>query len=295
MVQPMEWPSDPRWDVASLALDRAGAGAGELIVVRDGLSLLARRGGVVVRVRPRSEEPVAAREVAVAVALTDAAVPVTALVTPGGQPWIIEGSVVTAWSWSASTGPAGPVELGALARILAERTAGGPAHEVPRFDPLTAVRRVVEHLPVGDDQADAIRRLAHGLGPAWAAAADGDPGGVTIVHGDLHRDNVVVTASGPLLTDLELAGWGPPSYDAAPAVVAVERYGAHPSALDVFLGALGRDPRTWDGFAACVAVYELWVTAWAVGVRHQSPELATEAARRVASLVDHNDQPWHLL
>lgn len=295
MVLRMDGPSDPRWDVANQALDRAGAAAGELTVVRDGLSLLARRGGVVVRVRPRSEEPVAAREVAVAMALADAAVPVTVLVDPGEQPWIVGASVVTAWSWSASTGLAGPAELGTLARMLAERTGGGPAHEVPRFDPLTAVRHVVEHLPVGDDQADAIRRLAHGLGPAWAAAADSDPAGVTIVHGDLHRDNVVVTASGPLLTDLELAGSGPPSYDTAPAVVAVERYGAHPSTLDAFLDALGRDPRNWHGFAACVAVYELWVTAWAVGVRHQSPELATEAARRVASLVDHNNEPWHLL
>ena len=294
MVPRMEGLSDPRCDVANQALDRSGAGSGELIVVRDGLSLLARRGDVVVRVRPRSEEPVAAREVAVALALADAAVPVTTLVDPGDQPWTIGASVVTAWSWSASIGSAGPAELGTLARMLAQQTGGGPAYEVPRFDPLTAIRRTVEHLPVGDDQADTIRRLAHGLGPAWAAAADSDPAGVTIVHGDLHRDNVVVTASGPLLTDLELAGSGPPSYDTAPVVVAVRRYGADPSTLDPFLVALGRDPRDWDGFAACVEVYELWATAWAVGVRHQSPELATEAARRVASLVDHNDEPWHL-
>ncbi len=291
----MAAPSDQRLAVAHLGLDRAGATAGELVVVRDGLSLLARRGAVVVRVRPRAEEPVAAREVAVGLALADADVPVTALVAPAGQPWVIGGSVVTAWSWSAATGSADPAELGALARLLAERTSGGPAHEVPRFDPLTAVRRAVEHVPVGDDQADAIRRLAHGLGPAWAAAADSDPAGAAIVHGDLHRDNVVVTDGGPLLTDLELAGSGPPSYDAAPAVVAVDRYGDDPSALDAFFTALGRDPRGWEGFGACVAVYELWVTAWAVGVRDRSPELAREAARRVTSLVDHDHHPWHLL
>ena len=31
------------------------------------------------------------------------------------------------------------------------------------------------------------------------------------------------------------------------------------------LAALGRDPREWSGFRTCVSVYELWVTAWAVG------------------------------
>lgn len=125
--------------------------------------------------------------------------------------------------------------------------------------------------------------------------ADADPAGVAIVHGDLHRDNVVAGPAGPLLTDLELAGAGPPSYDAAPAVVAVERYGADPATLDAFVTALGQDPREWTGFGTCVSVYELWVTAWAVGVRRPvSPELAAEATRRVTSLVLHDHEPWHL-
>lgn len=263
-------------------------------MVRDGLSLLVRRGGVVVRVRPRGLEPVAAREVAVARLLAHAGVPSTPLVEPEAQPWRIDGSVVTAWRWVDAVDEAGPTALGALAGELRRRTAGASALDVPRFDPIAAIGSVVSHLPADDDQAGAVLALARELGPRWLGVADADPAGITVVHGDLHRDNVVVAADGPLLTDLELAGSGPPSYDVAPAVVAVERYGADPATLDAFLVALGDDPRGWDGFATCVAVYELWVTAWAVGVRHRSPELAQEAARRVASLAGEADHRWHL-
>lgn len=285
---------DPRRAAAAVALERAGAAPGEVEIVRDGLSLLARRGDVLVRIRPRSQEPVAAREVAVAEVLAEASVPVTSLVSPAGQPWLVDRWVATAWRWVAPAGAAGPADIGGLARTLAERTADGPAFDVPRFDPLGAARRAVEHLPVGDEQADAVRRLAHEHSAAWAAIADHDPAGVAVVHGDLHRDNVVLAASGPLLTDLELAGSGPPSYDAAPAVVAVTRYGAPEADLDAFLEALGRDPRDWSGFRTCVSVYELWVTAWAVGVRDRSPDLAAEAARRVRSLVQHDHERWEL-
>jgi hypothetical protein len=287
---------DPRWAAAIEGLDRAAAGPGDPVVVRDGAALLVRRGDVVVRVRPLSLEPVAAREVEVALVLDGARVPATPL-SGTGQPWFIGPMVVTAWVWTTSVRDAGPTELGALAGVLRERTVGGPAFEVPRFDAIAAIRRSVEHLPVGDEQGDAVRQMAHELAPSWASVADRDPAGLAIVHGDLHRDNVVVDRAGPLLTDLELTGSGPPSYDAAPSAVAVRRYGADPESFEQFVAASGSDPRRWDGFETCISVYELWVTAWAVSVRHRSPELAAEAQLRVDSLVrwtDPQPRPWHL-
>ncbi|MCU1358553.1 MAG: aminoglycoside phosphotransferase [Acidimicrobiales bacterium] len=277
-----------------LALGVDPGDADDVEVLRDGLSLVVRRGATLLRVRPRSLEPVADREVGVARVLEAVGVPTTPL-DGSQQPRLVAGSVVTAWRWVEPVGVAGPAEIGVLARMLRSRTVGGPAYDAPRFDPLAAAKGAVAHLPVGDEQADTVRRLAHDLGPAWAAVADSDPAGVGIVHGDLHRDNVVAAASGPVLTDLELAGAGPPSYDAAPAVVAVHRYGAEPASLDAFLAALDADPRAWPGFVTCVAVYELWVTAWAVGVRDRSPELATEAALRIATVADgSSDARWHL-
>jgi aminoglycoside phosphotransferase (APT) family kinase protein len=283
-----------RWAAALAGLSRAGADRdAEPAVVRDGLSLLVRQGDALVRVRPRAQEPVAAREVEVANALGEAEVPVVA--TRGvRQPWVIDGWVVTGWQWVEANGEATPADLGGLARQLRERTVDTYVYDVARFDPLTAARNAVAALPIGDEQGDFVRRRAQELSADWARIADRDPAGTGVVHGDLHGDNVLIGPDGPVLTDLELAGAGPASYDTAPAVVAVERYGADPATLDAFLDAQGLDPRAWAGFATCRAVYELWVTAWAVGVRDRSPELAEEAATRVSCLRDQACVPWHL-
>ncbi len=287
--------ADPRWAAAIDVLDRLGTRGVEPEVVRDGLSLLVRQGDVVVRARRRSEEPIAAREVEVARALAAAEVPSVALVVGQNQPWVVEGCAVTAWSWVSTVGPASPADLGVLARDLRERTAGTYSYDVPRFDPLTSVRNAVAGVPLGDEQGDFVRARAHDLTGDWARVADSDPSGTAIVHGDLHTDNVLRAAAGPLLTDLELAGAGPAAYDTAPAVVAVERYGQPAHTLDEFLTAQEHDPRSWAGFATCLAVYELWVTAWAVGVLHHSADLAAEAATRVRCLRDQTCEPWRLL
>lgn len=285
---------DPRWRAAVEVLDRINASATPPTIIRDGLSLLVRQDDVLVRVRPRAQEPVAAREVEVGRALLEAEVPVVHLVGGRGQPWVVDHCVVTAWRWEHVTGAASPGDLGQLARSLRERTVGTYAFDVARFDPLSAIRGAVAAVPIGDPQGDFVRLRAQELTADWARVADKDPAGTAIVHGDLHRDNVVLTEAGPLLTDLELAGAGPCSYDTAPAVVMVERYGHDPADLDAFLAAQGHDPRGWAGFATCLAVYELWVTAWSVGVRDRSPELAAEAAIRVGCLRDQSCEPWHL-
>ena len=286
--------ADPRWRAAVEVLDRINASATPPTLVREGLSLLVRQDGVLVRSRFRSDEPVAAREVEVGRALADAGVPAVPLVGGRGQPWVVDGCVVTAWRWEDVIGTSTPADLGALARVLREQTVGTVVYDVPRFDPLSAIRAAVAAVPIGDPQGDFVRRRAQELSADWARIADRDPAGTAIDHGDLHQDNVLSTAGGVLLTDLELAGAGPPSYDAAPAVVMVERYGAEGATLDSFLEALGRDPRDWSGFTTCLAVYELWVTAWSVGVRDRSPELAAEAAVRIGCLRDQTCEPWRL-
>lgn len=286
--------ADARWHAALAVLDRINASASPAEVIREGLSLLVRQDRVLVRARPMAAEPVAAREVEVARALLAAEVPTAPLVAGRGQPWVEDGCVVTAWAWCEAVGAASPADVGSLARSLRERTGGTHAFDVPRFDPLAAIRGAVAHVPLGDQHGDFVRQRAHALAADWVRIADRDPAGTAVVHGDLHHENVVLTADGPVLTDLELAGSGPPAYDTAPAVVNVERYGADPGTLDAFLDAQGHDPRDWAGFATCLAVYELWVTAWAVGVQDRSSEALAEAARRVACLRDGSCEPWTL-
>lgn len=255
--------------------------------------------------RAVAELAVASREVEMARALEHSSVPAVRLATSVGpphpspllekaaQPWQVGSWVVTGWNWVEGAGAPTSAQVGGLCRTLAERT-GGLGLALASFDPLGAIVAAVAHLAATDGQASFVRARAADLAAQWVEAAADDPAGRSLVHGDLHADNVLVGPTGPILADLELAGMGPGSFDVTPAVVAVERYGAHPDSLLEFLGAYGRDPRGWAGFATFIAVYELWVTAWAVGVRDRSPSAQAEASRRVRCLQDGTCEPWHL-
>lgn len=282
--------TDHRLDAAGKVFEVLGV-EGPSEIVRDGLSLLVRRSEVLLRVRDRSAEPVAAREVEVARALQESGVSATRLVD---ESLLVEGScVVTAWRWYDVVRPSTPTDCAVLARSLRERTRDH--FGVSRFDPLGAARNAVAHIEIGDAHADFVRLRAFELAERWAAIADTDPAGTVIVHGDLHGDNVLVANEGPILADLELAGVGPASFDTAPAAVAVKRYGADQSVIEQFVEAQKFDPRSWDGFATCIEAYELWVTGWAVGVRERSGELRDEAQTRVRCLRDGSCEPWKLL
>lgn len=295
---------DTRREAAELVLDRLVAVrpvASKPVVpftsevVRDGAALLVRRGPVLVRVRQNSEaaRDVARREVQFASMLGAFGVPVTPLVEPVDQPWLVAGNVVSAWSWVERSSQSDDYDLGLLARTLRERSAIAVAL-VPVFDPIRAVLEAVDHVPAGDPEGDFVRRRAQDLAEAYAEAEADDPFGRSIVHGDLHRGNVIDGSAGPVLTDFELTGAGGASYDAAPAIVSVHRYGGSQGALEQFLSGFGADPRSWPGFVAYTEVYELWTTAWAVGVRHRNPTWAAEARRRVETLRDGADHRWKL-
>lgn len=277
-------------EVADVVLHRL-ATTGPREIVRDGASLLVHRGDVLVRVRTGEGGHVAEREVALARRLLEDGVPVTPLVGDA-QPWTIEGWAVTAWRWCPPVRDAGPDDLGALARLLRERTADGGPESLGRFDPLGHVLDVV----AGCDGPNAafVAERAEALREPFSRASAEDPLGDCVVHGDLHRENVIVTEDGPVLTDLEMGGWGSASYDLAPAMVAVRRYGATTDGLDRFLEAAGSDPRDWPGFGALVDVFELWVTAWAVSVADRRDDWAAEADLRVATLRDGVDRTWRL-
>lgn len=280
--------------LAARALDRAGAHGAD-VVVREGASLLVRRGDVLARVRPDADAPIAQRELTLAGRLLADGVPVVEPIGPSLERG--EGHVVSCWRWVDAVRSATPEDLGALVALLRVATASRGADELWAFDPIGHVEAVV-----GDcgDEPDVcfVRERADALLAPFAEASAADPLGAAVVHGDLHAENVVVGHDGPRLLDLELGGWGPASYDLAPAVVAVRRYGAPSGELDQFLAAatsgLERDPTARPGFETLVDVYELWVTAWAVSVAHRRSDWADEAARRVATLRDGVAHRWRL-
>lgn len=269
-----------------LLADLGAAGIEE--VVRDGAALLLRRGEVLLRIRPAAGAEVARREIAVARRLMGAGVPVTPLLEES----VVEraGLFITVWRWVEAGRMAVAEDLGALARAIRERCGAENADSLPRFDPLNHVRDLVAGVSTAG--AGWIRMRAAELEAPFEEATAADPLGSTIVHGDLHAGNVVVGREGPMLTDLEMAGWGPASHDAAPAVMDVRRYGASEETLRRFLDAFGADPTGDRHFETHVWIQELWVTAWAVAVADRRAEWATEAERRIATLRDGADSVW---
>jgi hypothetical protein len=95
-------------------------------------------------------------------------------------------------------------------------------------------------------------------------AAREDPLGWAVVHGDLHAANTVASADGPVQLDLEL--WWRPAFPRPRSRCGrVRRYGATAGGFEALLSDDGDDPRRWPGFETFCQVYELWVTAWALG------------------------------
>ncbi|HEY6533293.1 MAG TPA: aminoglycoside phosphotransferase family protein [Acidimicrobiales bacterium] len=307
--EPLHAPRDVRQSAALAAvldvavanrLDPDGAG-----VWRAGSAVLVGLPAVpaLARVDEPAREGDARRQVRVAELLADHGVPAVRITGPPEQPVPTGAGPVTVWAWEPPVGPAvTPADLGRTARNLHDRTRGlgavaGAGSAVPVHDPLAAVRAELARAAVlghtSDDDLARLDEVVDRVAAAWPAPDD-DPLGAALVHGDLHRGNVVPGRSGPVLADLELAGRGPASADLAPSVVAVRRYGVDPAALEQVLTGYGADPRGWPGLEVLVEAYELWVTAWAVANRGASERAEREAEVRLDRWRSGASAPWSL-
>jgi len=266
---------------AVLGLDSVGAR-----ILRRGTAVLVALPGAGALVRVEGAPGRAERQVRVAAALAAADVPAVRLAGDGAQPVAVDGIDVTCWHLEDLGGPAvTPRQLGQLARRLRDGTSD-PASlaEVPAFEPFAAI---AEQLRSAEDRGRTaaedlgVLRVALGeLSDAWPTVVTADPLGACLVHGDLHPANVLATPAGPRLADLELAGVGPASYDLATQVVGVRRYGADPAELEEVLAGYGGELPLADVLEPMAAVYELWVTAWAVANRGIDDAHEREAVRR---------------
>lgn len=241
------------------------------------------------------------QEAAIAALLADAGVPATRRLA---GPTRIDGWMVTAWREIPGVDPDGPpvdaAVLGALATRLHRATGGLDRRGVVACDPLGAALSQLEvAIPAGstsDDELGILRRAATRLEPVWQAAVDAAAhDGGAVLHGDLHAGNVVIGQQGPVLVDLELAGWGPPAYDAAPTVAFVRWYDSPARAIDAFDEAYGAPLTAAARAGSLDEVWALWSTCWCVANRHRSPELEEEAQVRLATVATGEaPSPWQL-
>lgn len=261
--------------------------------------------------------PTAARqEAAVAALLADAGVPATRRVA---GPIAVDGWTVTAWreipGVDADAEPVGPEVVGGLARRLHTATGGLDRRGLVVCDPVGAALAQLEvAVSVGrtsDAELTLLRRAATRLEGVWgaavdeaeAAAGDGEGSSVdladvragAVVHGDLHGANVVVGRDGPVLVDLELAGWGPRAYDAAPTVAGDRLYARSVPAAPAFDEAYGEPLGTAAAARGLDEVWTLWSTCWSVANRHRGVDAEEEARVRIETMATGDaPRPWTL-
>lgn len=312
--------------VAALAAARGVPSAAGILRAGSAVLVGLPDAGVLARVDEPARADDARRQVAVARALAERGVPAARLADhlAADQPVAVDGGgQVTLWSYVEPIAEAPtPGALGALARQLHDAfrhpapggspgrglldgvVVGPPPPGLPRLDPVVGIERHLAEVDAHGDTAAAdlgmLRAELVEAAGAWAAVAAEDPLGWSLVHGDLHGDNALVSSDGPVLVDLEQSGVGPASYDLVPQLVGVRRYGRPVEGYRGFCDAYGFDVASWDGSRAMVRLYELSVTAWAVATRGISARHEREAVRRLATLwhpahADDDEGRWSLL
>lgn len=114
-----------------------------------------------------------------------------------------------------------------------------------------------------------------------------------IVHGDLSPHNVLQDRR---LIDLETAGIGEAAIDLARVADAVERYGEPLSTLQEFADGYGCELTAFADrrVQAWMEIRDLWAAAWAAACAPRTPEIATEARRRLSTLTDMSET-WALI
>jgi Ser/Thr protein kinase RdoA (MazF antagonist) len=167
--------------------------------------------------------------------------------------------------------PAAPrvdwAEAGALLRRFHAESAGA---ELPAWTPLRRLPGQVAELPA---------EAAGVLLAARAALLDAlcelhSELGVDVLHGDLSPTNMLRTAAGPRLIDLDFVAAGPREYDLASAARRVAAGELDPGTYRAFCEAYGYDVREWEGLEVVNRLAELGGVAFRLwDARHHGRDL----------------------
>jgi aminoglycoside phosphotransferase (APT) family kinase protein len=248
-------------------------------------------GKIVARVTRRGQLAAAAKEVQVSRWLTSLGVPVVEAIPDVEQPVAVDGRGVTFWrelpAHRFSTIP----ELAAVLRRLHELPA--PDFELPPVAPFVRQReRIAEAAALNAEERDWLLRHLADLQDRYAHLPTGMPW--CAVHGDAWAGNIVVTDDGPIVLDLERFAHGPPEWDLTSIAVDYTTFGdLSAEQWCGFCERYGYDVTTWDGFEVLRDARELRKVTFAAQMAGQQPDLAEQAAYRLACIRGKCGQrPW---
>ncbi|MFF2645293.1 aminoglycoside phosphotransferase family protein [Streptomyces niveus] len=278
--------------VVAAACRRAGLDGEGARLIRLGENALFRLVGhpVVVRIARSAEYLESARgEVAVSRWLAREGFPATRVLDDVEQPLIVDGHPVTFWH-VIEEGDRKPTygELGAVLRDL--HSLSLPASlSLPPYPVLDRTdRRISAATGIPEDDRAFLRKRARELrGRVEELRFESRKGPV---HGDAHVQNLMVDRNDRvILIDLERFGFDHPEWDLM--VTATEHHSLGwqtPQEYGAFVGAYGRDLRSWAGFSVLRSLQEFNMTTWLMQNVSESEGTAAEYTRRIASLRDED-------
>lgn len=245
---------------------------------------------VIVRIAREGQGDAAAREVRVARWLAKENVPAVRLVDVE-QPVDADGRPVTFWEELP------PQEHGSVedvAQLLLQlHSLPTPAIELGYLDPFVRVHeRLRAATTIRDDDKEWLHALHRDLSAAWVDRPAGLPD--RAVHGDAWPGNIVRTADGVLMMDLERFSVGPPEWDLVSTAVRVKTTGAVSSReYDRFCAVYGHDVTAWEGYPILARTRELRMVTYAAQHAASNPEWRSQAQYRIDCLRGRSGpRPW---
>lgn len=272
-----------------LDIDPTGA---ELIRVGEN-TLYRLSGGIVARVTRAGQIETARKETRVSRWLQEQGIPVVEILPNLAQPVKIDDRAVTFWR-ELPTHREGTIRQ--VAHVLRRIHALQPPADLklPPLEPFVRLKQRIAEATVLDDTARKwlLGHLAR-LEQRYANLPAGLP--TSAVHGDAWGGNIIDTADGPVVLDLERFAYGPPEWDLASIAVDHFTFGTTSAAEWVaFCQQYGHDITAWSGYPILRDARELRKVTFAAQMATQFPQLKTQALYRLACIQGQaGHRPWN--
>lgn len=168
-----------------------------------------------------------------------------------------------------------------------------PDFDIGRLDPFIRIaERIDAATTLAQDDRVWLRQRVADLEDHWDRRPPGLP--ECAVHGDAWVGNIVRTADGPVMMDLERFSIGPPEWDLTSTAVKLTTTGSvTPVEYAAFCNAYGTDVTRWDGYQLLSGARELRMTTYAAQHAAAHPEWREQAQHRVDCLRGRaGPRPW---
>ncbi|WP_080636081.1 phosphotransferase enzyme family protein [Salinispora mooreana] len=196
---------------------------------------------------------------------------------------IIDGRVFTWWTYLPQDGSATVRDLGRALRRLHEQGPRWP--HLPTLDPWARVASQLETATLPDGDANELQRHWRRLTLRWQRSGWSHRA-ASVIHGDAHRGNILISQGVGYLLDFEDTRLGPPEWDLA-YVIASARVGwLSASEIDAFWHEYGPMPDHDADFELLVDIAQFRRTCWLASRLPFEPKLLDQVRHRIATIVD---------